>query len=283
MNKQSFNGKQGEDRTRALLGKRFFVLERSVDVEGADFLVQTQHDTIEQLRQEKDKISILGIIQSKYFENNNEVLIHRHYVEDKDGVISEFFAILHTDVLEEEHTYFFDAQDILDSWVITERNSGKTPSSYYRFKITKKRKYSRYLNLPKSEILQKIEDGIIKSEQYRNNSYINKILEKESSPISVYNKGLSPELLKRIENKHIVDKMYYSLKDLDKFRRIFPYRIANNLSFESNHKSSSFYHNFKLRTNNTEILELFEKLEISDSVKITMPDFLKTFLTTRTS
>ncbi|HCC6092215.1 TPA: hypothetical protein M5903_002929, partial [Citrobacter freundii] len=83
--KREENGKKGESLTQSILLSRFWVLLRSTDVDGADFLVQRRSNSLEALRQRAHGIDIFGIIQSKYFENSNRVKVQKAYVLD-DGI-----------------------------------------------------------------------------------------------------------------------------------------------------------------------------------------------------
>jgi len=176
--KQESNGKKGERRTEAILLDKFWVLKRSVDIEGADFLVQIPSDSLEELLDAKKKIQVFGIIQAKFFEGNNQVKILKKYVENDNGnPRTEFFAFLHTDDEEGENVhYFFTAKDIQDEFYL---NKKKT---HYCFKLTVNRKYEKYRNLPKRNILNKIEMGILETEKIRNKEFI-KIYIKETQNI----------------------------------------------------------------------------------------------------
>ena len=111
--KQEKNGTIGEARTQALLLDNFIVSKRIPDIEGADFIVEKQYSELEQHRRAKEKITVYGIIQSKFFSNKNEVIIRKEYIEDHEGIKSEFFALLHTDSENGSSiTYFFNAQEI---------------------------------------------------------------------------------------------------------------------------------------------------------------------------
>ena len=54
--KREENGKKGEARTEAFLLDSFWTMKRSVDVDGADFLVQEQTNTLEELRERVKKL-----------------------------------------------------------------------------------------------------------------------------------------------------------------------------------------------------------------------------------
>ena len=75
--KQQENGTKGEARTQAFLLDEFWVLRRSVDVDGADYLVQIQADTTEELEARQYSIQPFGVVQSKFFEGRNEVRLKR--------------------------------------------------------------------------------------------------------------------------------------------------------------------------------------------------------------
>jgi len=166
--KQEINGKKGEKRTEAILLDRFWVLKRSPDIEGADFLVQIPSESLEELFDAKKKIQVFGVIQAKFFEGDNQVKILKKYVEDDNGnPRTEFFAFLHTDNEKGENVhYFFTAKDIQNEFYL---NKDKT---HYCFKLTTNRKYENYRNLPKIEILDKIKQGILETEEIRNREFI---------------------------------------------------------------------------------------------------------------
>jgi len=76
--KQNFNGQQGEDRTRQIIGKRFKYICYSIDVDGADFGVELLPS--DRIIDDINRIQVVGRVQSKYFENNNEVKISKKYL-----------------------------------------------------------------------------------------------------------------------------------------------------------------------------------------------------------
>jgi len=165
---QEKNGDIGESLTVALLLKKFWVMKRTPDVDGADFLVQLQHSSLEKLRASHSEIQVLGIVQSKYFEGNNPVKVHKQYVLDKGEPRSDFFCLFHSeDVNGEDVTYFFTAQYIVEE--LYERDE------HFIFGLTKERKYTKNKNLKKIEILNTIENGILKTKVERNKAYINEL------------------------------------------------------------------------------------------------------------
>lgn len=84
------NGQLGEARAKALLLNRFWVLERSVDTESADYLIQR--------REFKINNSCLGIVQVKYLrEINRPLYITKEDVVGEDSIPrKDFFLLLFT-------------------------------------------------------------------------------------------------------------------------------------------------------------------------------------------
>jgi len=168
--KREENGKKGERRTDAILLNRFWVLKRSADVDGADFLVQIQSDSLQELRQNANRIQALGIVQAKFFEGNNEVKIHRRYVLEEGEPRSDFFCLIHTDDADGEDVhYFLTAYDIVKS--LRETTCGE----YFSFRLASERSFCEYQNLKKSTILDTIEKGVANTEAKRNRDFIQRL------------------------------------------------------------------------------------------------------------
>ena len=89
------NGALGEARAKALLLERFWVLERSVDIHGADYLIQRRISDLNFMDKSPPK---LGVIQAKYVQNGNTYIsVPKHYVYSKEGSqYSEFFVLIFT-------------------------------------------------------------------------------------------------------------------------------------------------------------------------------------------
>jgi hypothetical protein len=91
--KRAQNGVIGESRTKSFLIDRFWILERSVDIEGADFIIQRKLQGQNIL---DDKPPRFGIIQSKFSQDERtQHLLKQEYVTDKNGKpYQEFFLIV---------------------------------------------------------------------------------------------------------------------------------------------------------------------------------------------
>ncbi|MDE1483386.1 hypothetical protein KKI90_20390 [Xenorhabdus bovienii] len=165
--KREENGAKGESLTQSILLSRFWVMKRSADVDGADFLVQRRSDSLEALRQRAHGIDIFGIIQSKYFENSNRVDVQKSYVLDDGIPRKDFFCMLHSHDEEEEPLhYFFSAEDIVKEFNLS------PCEKFYWFALTSSRQYNAYKNKKQKFILDKIELGMFQTEGNANKKFI---------------------------------------------------------------------------------------------------------------
>lgn len=105
------NGTIGEARTRAMLINRFWILERSVDIEGADFLIQRKIWGRNLL---DERAPCLGYVQSKFCQNETTpVRVPSDYVLDaNESPRSEFFLFVQSGEPGYELTFFLTARDI---------------------------------------------------------------------------------------------------------------------------------------------------------------------------
>lgn len=105
------NGSVGEARTKAFLLDRFWVLERSVDIDGADFLVQPRALGSRFTDRSPPKI---GVVQAKYFQDVRTVHhIPQSYVLDEHGfALDGFFAVLHVGAADDAKIYLLSAAEM---------------------------------------------------------------------------------------------------------------------------------------------------------------------------
>ncbi|MGO9122893.1 MAG: hypothetical protein ACLQPD_35390 [Desulfomonilaceae bacterium] len=106
------NGSIGEARARAFLIDRFWILERSVDIDGADFLIQrrlTEKNFLDQ------KAPRLGVVQAKFAQDEGTThYIHKNYVwnQNTSRPYGEFFVLLFSGYGETESIYLLSAEEI---------------------------------------------------------------------------------------------------------------------------------------------------------------------------
>lgn len=117
------HGSIGEARTKGILIDRFWILERSVDINGADFIIQYRDPKIKFT--EKNRLRV-GIVQSKYIQDEKtNILIRYDYLFDSyRNLLSKFFLFIHTGKEDLQTSYFLTPEDIKD-FPITEKDNKK--------------------------------------------------------------------------------------------------------------------------------------------------------------
>ena len=142
------NGATGEARTKAFLVDRFWVLERSVDIDGADYLIQPRVLTS---RFTDRKPPNIGVVQAKYFQDRRTVHhIPHKYVVDSDGnPLRGFFLVLHLGREDEASMYMLSSADI----VATLDQTSEDPS---KFVVGTKALDNKFLVSSKSFALDRI-------------------------------------------------------------------------------------------------------------------------------
>lgn len=97
---------------RAFLIDRFWILERSVDIDGADFLIQRRLTNKNFLDEQAPR---LGIVQAKFAQDEGTThYIHKNYVwnQNADRPYGEFFVLLFSGHGETEGIYLLSANEI---------------------------------------------------------------------------------------------------------------------------------------------------------------------------
>lgn len=158
------NGSIGEIRTKSFLMDRFWILERSVDIHGADFLIQRRLYGANILDQDVPRF---GVVQAKF--SQDEKTLHRikkEYILDKDGNPHiEFFVLIHTGDEEEQKMFLLTAKDISKDFPINADNKYEVRSRTVfvspKYRITSRR-----------ESLNRMEISIQCAEFYKNRSFI---------------------------------------------------------------------------------------------------------------
>ncbi|WP_412495359.1 hypothetical protein [Vibrio cyclitrophicus] len=109
------NGVLGEARAKALLLERFWVLEESVDVQGADYLIQRKLNETNFMDKEAPK---LGVVQVKFIQNGDTYIsIKKSYVCDQYGEpYNEFFLLVFSGSEDDAQSYLLSAKDIINEF-----------------------------------------------------------------------------------------------------------------------------------------------------------------------
>lgn len=265
LSKQAENGIKGQTRTEAILADNFWLHRISVDVEGRDVMVEPKKNNLVEIRNAKNGIATLGIVQSKFFEGNNEVKVAREYVEDIEGIYTDFFVIIHTDDKDLKwHNYFFTAEEITKQFRLRQDSKGK---QHYIFRLTKQKDFTSNKDLTPDAINSIISVLLSKTDEYRNQAFIRKIESKFIDPGNRYHHNDS-DLWKSVDGKHIVDKLLILLSTYSGFKHILAWRQTEKLSFYDEINTHTYYQNFTLKTNNKQIISFFENIKIGKKVTI---------------
>ncbi len=147
------NGTVGEARSKAFLIDRFWVLERNVDIDGADFLVQRRALTQRFTDRTPPRI---GIVQAKYFQDRRTThYIPHHYVCDAEGApFDTFFALLHLGEEDNASMYLLSAKQIQQTLSL---NTSKEAARYV---IGTKALEDKFLVTSRRQALDRIEHAL---------------------------------------------------------------------------------------------------------------------------
>lgn len=153
---QSENGSRGETKSCARLIDDFWILNRSVDADGADIVIQCRHPSPDHMRMHREQVAAFGFVQAKFFQGTNQVRVDKKYIQNGDGAIRrDFFVFVHTlDRNDNPVDYFFSAADVANVWNVT-----KDDCNYY-FALAAGRDYAEFRNLSRRELREKIECGV---------------------------------------------------------------------------------------------------------------------------
>ena len=161
------NGGLGEARAKALLLERFWVLERSVDIQGADYLIQRRLTENNFLDKEPPK---LGVVQVKFIQDGKTYIsIDKNYVcDENDHPYNEFFLLVFSGSEDEATSHLLTATEIVKTF------SKKEQKGKIIFKIagSKILNSSNYLIKNKSIALGKIEHALINASFISNRRFL---------------------------------------------------------------------------------------------------------------
>lgn len=144
------HGALGEARARALLMERFWVLERSVDVHGADLLIQRRNLL-------DSKAQILGRIQAKFVQGGRtSIRIPQRYLIDQDGTAQDYFLLVFTGLGGEARTFLISAQEIVNNF----RSSAPNDNDTYQITARHILDSPRFEILNSGRALDRIEDAL---------------------------------------------------------------------------------------------------------------------------
>lgn len=154
------HGVLAEARVRALLLERFWVLARSVDVQGADFLVQLRPETLAVL----DEPIRLGRVQSKFVQDEGgAVHVAERYVRDRVGqVYPQFFLLITSGEPDAEQFFLLSADQIATDFKVSKRGEHR---GAFRIPANRLLRGSSFEVKSRSVLLDRIEHAMVTADR----------------------------------------------------------------------------------------------------------------------
>lgn len=124
--KSQENAALAEARTRAFLLERFWVLERSVDIEGADFLVQRRLTPRSLLDPSPPRF---GKVQAKFYSSpkTTHYIAEEYFLNPHGEPRPDFFLMCHTGSEDSKRAFMLTSADIKGNFVRAEPEDSRPP------------------------------------------------------------------------------------------------------------------------------------------------------------
>lgn len=167
------NGGIGEARTKAFLIDRFWILERSVDIQGADFIIQRRLTSQNLLDENTPR---LGVVQVKFIHDERTTqYIHREYIYDNVGQPrKEFFLMLHTGFNDQKRQFLLSAEEIADNFQVVSEGHAKENNFAIPGRVILSG--SRFEVLSSERALNKIENSLRIADFVKNRRFMSWVL-----------------------------------------------------------------------------------------------------------
>jgi hypothetical protein len=161
------HGALGEARAKAFLMNRFWVLERSVDVHGADFIVQLNSLRVNVLDSKPPRF---GVIQVKFVQDGNtNMSVPVRYTQDEAGnPAGEFFLIVCTGRDDDERLFLLSAAEI--SAMFTRKSDDDR--DVYEGRANQILRDSNFEVISQSLGLKRIEAALTRADVRQNKQYL---------------------------------------------------------------------------------------------------------------
>ncbi|TLV02544.1 hypothetical protein [Dyadobacter luticola] len=161
------NGTIGEARAKAFLIDRFWILERSVDIDGVDLLIQRRITRQNRYDRENPRY---GLVQVKFFGSvNTSHYIRKEYVcYEDDSARDDFFVLCHSGDEGQAQTFILTADEILKNFNLSDYQGVVA----YRLPYTSFHKDSNFLVSSSKLALDRIENQLRQADFTRNRQFI---------------------------------------------------------------------------------------------------------------
>jgi len=210
------NGGLGEARAKAFLLERFWVLERSVDIQGADYLIQRRLTSLNFMDKEPPK---LGVVQVKFIQDGaTYVSINKDYVCNTKSIpYEEFFLLVFSGQEDKARSFLFSTRDIIENF------KEKVDSDYNTFVMRGEniQLYKNFEIINKSISLNKIEHALKKSSFVNNRIFLSATNYIKLSPEQIdhdyllpLDNGYSDLQLEFFKNKKSLQKTLFNIEEV---------------------------------------------------------------------
>lgn len=199
------NGALGEARTRAFLMDRFWILERSIDIEGADFFIQRRLTSQSLLSRDPPK---LGVVQAKFFQDEKTTqYVHREYIEDESGrAREEVFVVCHTGTDDSGKIYFLTAEEVQANFRVATTESREGQYALPGTQILTE----RWHVTNRFRVLTRIEQALINANFQRNRRFLSWAL-----PSIKQDNSIDPDYLEEIDNWYgSIPREFFELREM---------------------------------------------------------------------
>ncbi|WP_158009623.1 hypothetical protein [Tenacibaculum todarodis] len=161
------NGSIGEARAKAFLIDRFWILERSVDIDGADFIIQRKVTKQNLLDRNPPR---LGVVQVKFFDSNKtyHYIPKVYIVDNEEKSRDEFFVLCHTGSEDNPKTFFLTAKEILENFEVIIKNGVEK----FRISGNSVLNTNRYLITSNKNTLDRIENQLKLADFTKNRNFL---------------------------------------------------------------------------------------------------------------
>lgn len=161
------NGTIGEARAKAFLLDRFWILERSVDIDGADFIVQRRITKNNILDRNPPKF---GVVQVKFYdsENTTHYIPEEYVLDDNKEPRDEFFLLCFTGGEDDSKMFFLTSKMIKENFPISEIKDTNKFRLYGKHVILD----NKFVVQNKKNTLDRIENQLVHADFAKNRQYL---------------------------------------------------------------------------------------------------------------
>lgn len=209
------NGTIGEARAKAFLLDRFWILERSVDIDGADFIIQRRLTNRNILDRNPPRF---GVVQVKFYdsEKTTHYIPEEYILDDNKEPRDEFFLLCFTGKEDDSKLSFLTAKMIKENFDLSEINnankfrlSGKSIIVDNKFQVKNKR-----------NTLDRIENQLVHADFLKNRQFLSLRLPN----VQIDTSAILPEFKEQLDNgwesipvefKNLKDSVYTAMKEVE--------------------------------------------------------------------